>query len=60
MSKMILGPRHKGTIEPEICGNRCLVVDEVKVPHPDCNIHGGTLYTEPKTQKDRGKLLDVV
>lgn len=39
-------PRHVSKIEPEICGDRCLVVDGVRVPFPDCSVHGGWLGAE--------------
>lgn len=33
-------PRHVGKINYDFCLNRCLEVDGIRVPFPDCKAHG--------------------
>lgn len=39
-------PRHKGKIETDFCENKCVLVDGIKVPHPDCSSHGSPFNKE--------------
>lgn len=33
-------PRHKGEINYDFCLNKCVEVDGIRVPFPDCKAHG--------------------
>lgn len=40
-------PRHKSIIEQDFCENKCVTVDGIKVPFPDCKSHGNPFTTDP-------------
>lgn len=40
-------PRHKGDIVECFCNCGCFIVDQIMVPFPDCNRHGGPFATNP-------------
>ena len=41
-------PRHVGDINYDFCLNRCLKVDGIVVPFPDCKHHGKPFTKETK------------
>ncbi len=41
-------PRHIAEIEADFCENKCVIIDGVKVPFPDCKSHGNPFTTDSK------------
>ena len=41
-------PRHIANKETDFCENKCVIVDGIKVPFPDCGTHGNPFTTNQK------------
>lgn len=40
--------RHKALLDNDFCDNGCVIVDDIKVPFPDCVSHGNPFVSDWK------------